>query len=187
MSEINQKRNMPIWTQAVIWSLVAGLLVLVGTKLGRRQQGTIQPGTQIPEFPITFFSGYEFEGKSGINISDLKGKIVVLNFWASWCKPCEQEAAELEATWKFYKDTGKVIFLGIDYVDTEPEARIFLKKFQITYPNAPDTGTRISQSFRILGIPETFFIDQNGILYYVKIGPFASVDEIKSIIEQKLK
>jgi cytochrome c biogenesis protein CcmG/thiol:disulfide interchange protein DsbE len=75
----------------------------------------------------------------------------------------------------------------VNYVDTEAPARIYLKKFQITYPNGPDMGTKISQMFRITGVPETYFIDQQGVLYYVKIGPFISVDEIKSIIEQKLK
>ncbi|NJN80552.1 MAG: TlpA family protein disulfide reductase [Anaerolineales bacterium] len=112
---------------------------------------------------------------------------MVLNFWASWCKPCEQEATELEEAWQFYEARDDVMFLGIDYVDTEPEARTFLKKFQITYPNAPDLRTSISQMFRITGVPETYFIDKNGVLYYIKVGPFVSVEEIKSIIEQELQ
>jgi cytochrome c biogenesis protein CcmG/thiol:disulfide interchange protein DsbE len=75
----------------------------------------------------------------------------------------------------------------VDYVDTEPEARIFLTKFGITYPTGPDLRTQLSQMFRITGVPETYFIDQAGVLYYVKVGPFISVDEIKSIIDQKLQ
>ncbi len=182
-----QKRGVALWVQIIIWVFLVGLLALVGVILSKRQQGTVQPRDTIPDFTLPLFSGYEYEGKSEVQLSDLQGKIVVLNFWASWCKPCEQEAAELEEAWKFYEPGGEVVFLGADYVDTEPEARAYLKKFGITYSNGPDMGTKISQLFRIRGVPETFFIDQNGILYYVKIGPFLSVDEIKSIVEQKLQ
>ena len=183
---IPQKRGVPFWAQIIIWSLIVGLLALVGVILSKRQQGTVQPGDAIPDFILPLFSGYEYEGKSEVQLSDFQGKVVVLNFWASWCKPCEQEAAELEEAWKFYEPGGEVVFLGADYVDTEPEARAYLKKFGITFSNGPDMGTKISQMFRIRGVPETYFIDQNGVLYYVKVGPFLSVDEIKSIVAQKL-
>ena len=185
MSEIKEKRSVPLWIQIFVWVCIAGLLVLVGSTLSKRQQGSIQPGDKLPDFSMSLFSGYEFDGKSEVSLSDFSGKVVVLNFWASWCKPCEQEAAELEEAWKFYN--GDVIFLGADYVDTEPEARTYLKKFGITYPNGPDLRTQLSQMFRITGVPETYFIDGQGVLYYVKVGPFISVDEIKSIIEQKLQ
>jgi len=122
-----------------------------------------------------------------VHLADFQGKVVVLNFWASWCKPCEQEAAEVESAWNEYKDGGKVVFIGADYVDTEPEARAYLEKFGITFSNGPDMGTSVSQLFRIRGVPETYFIDQQGVLYYVKVGPFASVDEIKSVIDSKLQ
>jgi cytochrome c biogenesis protein CcmG/thiol:disulfide interchange protein DsbE len=79
-----------------------------------------------------------------------------------------------------------VVFLGVDYVDTEPEARAYLDQFQITYPNGPDLGTRISQQFRMQGVPETYFIDPQGVLRYVEIGPFASTAAIEQRIEQYL-
>lgn len=180
------KRGVPLWVQIIIWVFIVGLLALVGVILSKRQQGTVQPGDAIPDFRLPLFSGYEYEGRSEVKLSDFHGKVVVLNFWASWCKPCEQEAAELEEAWKFYEAGNEVIFLGADYVDTEPEARAYLKKYGITFFNGPDMGTKISQLFRIRGVPETYFIDQNGVLYFVKIGPFASVNEIKSIIAQKL-
>ena len=182
---IPQKRGVPIWAQIVIWVFLVALLVLVGIILSKRQQGNVQPGDKIPDFSLPLFSDYEYAGKSEVKLSDFQGKVVVLNFWASWCKPCEQEAAELEEAWKLYEDGGEVVFLGADYVDTEPEARAYLKKFGITFSNGPDMGTKISQMFRISGVPETYFIDQDGVLYYVKIGPFTSVDEIKSIVAQK--
>jgi cytochrome c biogenesis protein CcmG/thiol:disulfide interchange protein DsbE len=181
------KRGVSLWVQVVIWVFVVALLLLVAVTLKKRQQGTVQPGDTIPDFTLPLFSGYEYQGQSEVKLSDFRGKVVVLNFWASWCKPCEQEAAELQEAWESYESNGEVVFVGADYVDTEPEARAYLKKFGITFFNGPDMGTKISQTFRIQGVPETYFIDQEGTLYYIKIGPFISVDEIKSIIDQKLQ
>lgn len=180
------RRGVPLWAQITVFAFLLGLLLLVGVTLNRRQQGTVQPGDQIPDFTLTLFSGYEYEGKSEVNLSDFRGKVVVLNFWASWCKPCEQEAAELEQAWQVYAPTGEVVFLGADYVDTEPEARVYLQKFGITYPNGPDLGTRISQLFRIAGVPETYFIDGEGVLRYVQVGPFTSLEQIQFQIDQLL-
>jgi len=180
------KRGVPLWAQITVWTLLLGLLVIVGIGMKRAQQGSVQPGEVIPDFTLKLYDGYPYEGRSEISLSDLRGKVVVLNFWASWCKPCEQEAAELQQAWSAYGPTGKVVFLGVDYVDTEPEARIYLKKFGITYANGPDLATRISQLFRTTGVPETYFIDQEGFLRYVKIGPFSSVGEINAQLDALL-
>lgn len=181
------RRGVPLWAQATIFGLLVVLLVLVGVGMMRSQQGTVQPGEQIPDFSVTLYSGYEHEGRTDVKLSDLRGKVVVMNFWASWCKPCEQEAAELQKASEQYQSSGKVVFIGVDYVDTEPEARVYLQKFGITFANGPDLGTRISQMFRIKGVPETYFIDQEGTLQFVKIGPFSSLDEITTQIDQLLQ
>jgi cytochrome c biogenesis protein CcmG/thiol:disulfide interchange protein DsbE len=181
------KRGVPLWAQIVVWVALLGLLTVVALGLRRTQQGTVQVGDTIPEFTLSFFDGYQYQGKSEVKLSELKGKIIVVNFWASWCKPCEQEAAEMEAAWRSYEPAGQVVFIGADYVDTEPEARGYLKKFAITYPNGPDLGTRISQMFRIQGVPETYFIDQTGKLVYAQIGPFSSEAEIHAIIDPLIK
>jgi cytochrome c biogenesis protein CcmG/thiol:disulfide interchange protein DsbE len=159
---------------------------LVGLGLKRTQQGTAQPGDKIPDFNLGLYSGYEYNGKPAVTRADLRGKVALINFWASWCKPCEQEAAALEGAWTTYEPGGKVVFVGVDYVDTEPAARKFMKKFGNTYPNGADVGTRISQMFRIKGVPETYILDTQGVLRYVKIGPFASADEIRTIIDPLL-
>ncbi len=181
------RRSVPLWAQILIWTLLVGLLVIVALGLNRSQQGNVQPGARINDFSLTTFSGYEFNGQSQLKLSDFRGKVVMINFWASWCKPCEQEAAALKQSWEYYQPTGKVVFLGVDYVDTEPEARAYLEKFGITYPNGPDLGTRVSQLFRIKGVPETYFIDSNGVLKYAQIGPFSSVDDIKAVIDPMLQ
>jgi cytochrome c biogenesis protein CcmG, thiol:disulfide interchange protein DsbE len=181
------RRGLPRQTQLAVWGGLFGLLLLVGFGLKRTQQGTVQPGDKIPEFSLPLYSGYEYNGQPTVELADLRGKVVLINFWASWCKPCEQEAASLEGAWKFYEPTGRVAFIGVDYVDTEPAARIFMKKFGATYPNGADVGTRISQMFRIKGVPETYILDPAGVLKYVKIGPFTSVDEIRTLIDPLLR
>jgi len=129
------------------------------------------------------FEGYSYHGASEVNLADLQGKVLVINFWASWCKPCEQEAAELEEAWQSYAASDEVVFLGIAWTDTPGNSMAYLKRFKITYPNGPDLGSRISSIFnRNLGVPETYFIDKNGVLRNIKIGPFLSVQEIQATV-----
>ena len=147
----------------VAFGLLFGLLGLVGWGLIRVRAGPVDDG-QAPDFSITSFDG------ETLALSDLRGQVVVINFWASWCPPCREEAAYLEQTWRKYKDQG-VFFIGVDYVDTDDEALAYIEEFDITYFNGPDLGTRISQSYNIQGVPETFFIAKNGELSGVKVGP----------------
>jgi cytochrome c biogenesis protein CcmG/thiol:disulfide interchange protein DsbE len=167
------------WPAILVWGFVLGLLLVVGFGLIRTQQGPIGIGDEVPDLTFTTFAG------ETVPLRDLRGQVVVINFWASWCKPCEQEALELEQAYQMYKDQG-VVFLGVDYVDTETEAREYLETFAITYPNGPDLGTRISQAFRIRGVPETYIAGKDGRLVAVKIGPYQSLDEITQQIELAL-
>ncbi len=183
----SSKKGVSLRTQLLIWGVLLGLLALIAVGLMRAQKPMLVIGAQVPDFTLPLYKGYEFDGKPEVKLSDLRGKVVVVNFWASWCKPCESEAADLEAAWRIYQPGGKVVFLGVDYVDTEPDARSYLAKFAISYPNGPDMETAISRMFnRNLGVPETYFIDRQGILQYVKIGPFGSVEEIQAVIERLL-
>lgn len=168
------------WGRLLVWAGVLALLALLALGLRRTQEGPVAVGNRAPDFELTTFEGEQIE------LSDLSGKVVVLNFWASWCPPCEQEAADLQAAWEQYGPSGEVMFLGVDYVDTEPEARAYLEKFDITYPNGPDLRTRISQSYRIVGVPETFFIDQDGVLVHFQSGPFSSLAQIQAVIDPLL-
>ena len=181
------KRGVRLSTQIIIWVALMALLVLVGLGLRKAQNPIIRIGSEVPDFPLTMFEGYSYQGASEVSLAELRGKVVVLNFWASWCKPCEQEAAELEEAWRYYEEGGEVVFLGIAWTDTASNSKEYLKRFDITYPNGPDLGSRISAIFnRNLGVPETYFIDRDGVLRSIKIGPFTSLQEIQVSVDKLL-
>jgi cytochrome c biogenesis protein CcmG/thiol:disulfide interchange protein DsbE len=175
------RRPRPHWGRILAWIGLAALLVLVFLGLLRRQQGPIGVGQRAPDFTLTSFDGRQYR------LSELRDKVVVLNFWASWCKPCEQEAADLETAWRAYKPGDDVIFLGVAWTDTEKKSLEYLSKFDITYPNGPDLGTRISQAYRTSGVPETYIIDKDGLLAFAQIGPFTSLSAIKNVIDPLLE
>ncbi len=166
--------------KVLLWGGLFLFLIILGVGLYRSQQGQVNVGQPAPDFELTTFSGETYR------LSAYRGSVVVINFWASWCESCKPEAKDLEAAYQFYKPRGDVLFLGVDYVDTEPEALAYLEEFGITYPNGPDLRTEISQAFRIRGVPETFIIDQEGVITHLKIGPFRSLEEILAAIDPLL-
>ena len=172
-----QPRRLPVWVILLAFVILAAFMALIGWGLNRSMRGAIALGDPVPGFSMTTFDG------QAIQTDQFAGKVVVLNFWASWCKPCEQEARELEEAFQYYKGDGEVVFLGLAYVDTEPNSLAYLEKFGITYPNGPDLATKISQMFRVRGVPETFIIDQSGRLAYFKAGPFSSTEEILGVVD----
>ncbi len=173
--------RLPAWVFAVAFVILLGFLTLIGIGLSRSQQGPIKTGSKVPSIALTTFDGTQ------VNTQDLAGKVIVINFWASWCVPCADEAPILEQAWQYYQPEGQVVFLGVDWVDSEKDAKAFLAKYQISYINGPDLRTTISQMFRIRGVPETYIIDKQGRLANTKIGPFSTVDEVKSTIDPLIK
>jgi cytochrome c biogenesis protein CcmG/thiol:disulfide interchange protein DsbE len=171
------------WWQWVVVALVMGLLVMVALQMRRSgplAAGPVGAGAAAPVFTLNTFDG------DTLRLDDLRGQVVVVNFWASWCKPCEEEAAALESVWRYYQAQGQpVTFLGVDYVDTETQARAYLARWEITYPNGPDLQTRISQAYRIRGVPETYIIDPAGTLVFVKVGATDEA-ELRSVIDPLL-
>jgi cytochrome c biogenesis protein CcmG/thiol:disulfide interchange protein DsbE len=116
-----------------------------------------------PPFTLPLFDG------SRLALDQLRGKVVFLNFWASWCPPCRAEARMLEAAWQKYREQG-VVFVGANIQDEEASARAFLREFGITYPNGLDHGARIAIEYGVWGLPETFFIDRDGRITYKHVG-----------------
>jgi cytochrome c biogenesis protein CcmG/thiol:disulfide interchange protein DsbE len=170
---------------AVALILVAvGVLAVVGFALYERNKETPSKGPA-PAFSVTIwdFDRIAMAGQP-VSLSSLKGKTVVLNFWASWCIPCQQEAPMFERAWNDYKDQG-VVFLGVNTEDTYSAAFDYIQKYNLTYPHAPDAGGRAEKAYRITGIPETFVINGDGeIVEHFISTPNES--ELRSAIERAM-
>lgn len=148
-------------TFAIVVVVAVALLAAFGLAI-RRSSATIEAGAAAPAFTLETFDG------ESVTLADLRGKVVVLNFWASWCLPCAEEAADLERVWQDYRERG-VVVLGVDYTDTRPAAAAYLEQHGISYPNGMDRANKISVKYKVSGVPETVVIDQAGRL--VALGP----------------
>ncbi|NLO38785.1 MAG: TlpA family protein disulfide reductase [Ruminiclostridium sp.] len=169
------------WTLVILLSLII-FLGVIGVRLFKGGEEMLEIGDAPGNFALTTFSNEK------IHTGDLQGKIVLVNFWASWCVTCDEEAVLLEKAWQELQKAapGETLFLGVAYMDTEPAARSFLQEYGVTYPNGPDLRGEISDLYQVQGVPETFVLDQDGVLRNIKYGPFLSVDEILSLIQPLL-
>lgn len=167
-----------------IWGAVLGLVALIAWGLINNAGTRPLVGDPSPNFTIHFYDGYAWADAADetIEMTDLRGKIVVLNFWASWCPPCHEEAADLERLWREYRDED-VVFLGIAYIDTEPNALEFLAQYDITYPNGPDIQSLITDEFLVKQVPETFVIDRDGEVVFIEPGPIV-VSRLTAVLEE---
>lgn len=120
-------------------------------------------GRPAPPFALQLVNGDK------LDLASLRGKVVFVNFWASWCPPCRAEASDLEAAWQRLKETD-VVFVGVNMQDTEENALAYLREFNVTYPNGRDPSGKIAIDYGVWGIPETFFIDPQGRITYKHVG-----------------
>jgi cytochrome c biogenesis protein CcmG/thiol:disulfide interchange protein DsbE len=118
----------------------------------------------VPEFELELLAG---EGT--LSSEELKGMLVVVNFWASWCEPCRKEVPELNRVWERYRDDD-VIVLGVNVQDTEDNARLFAERFEISYPLVRDPGQEFASGLGVYGLPQTFFVDEEWKLFGVGAG-----------------
>ncbi len=144
--------------------LNVGLLALILTQLLTPAPNPMSDplvGHPAPNFSLAILR--PASGKGTLSLSNFKGKPVVLNFWASWCDPCKEEAPLLENAWKQMQAQGKdVVFLGIDYQDSSNNSLSFLQLNVITYPTVVDNDGLVATKYGLTSLPETVFINRNG-------------------------
>jgi cytochrome c biogenesis protein CcmG/thiol:disulfide interchange protein DsbE len=171
-------------TRILRWAIpLAVVPVLVLLAYGFRTDPRDIPSPLVGK-PASSFKLTAFDGKP-VALESLRGQVVIVNFWASWCYPaCYEEAPSLERAWKTYKDRGLMV-VGINFQDKDEPAKRFLTQFGHTFPNAPDPAGRVSVDYGVYGVPETYFIDKKGRVRFKQVGP-VSDETLKSQIERLL-
>ena len=150
-------RSLKLAGQGAALVAVAGLLALLVWRL-THQSHPPKIGGPAPNFSLK-----RIDGNGKLDLASLRGKPVVINFWASWCVPCKGEAKLLEQAWNQYRSQG-VVFVGVDYHDVASDARTFLSHHGITYPTVQDGSGMVGDSYGLTGVPETYFVDRQGRL-----------------------
>ena len=144
-------------------ALVPIALLAQGLRTDPRAVPSPLVGAPAPDFALPRFDGGD------LRLSNLRGRVLVVNFWASWCGPCREEAAGLEAVWRRYREAG-VVLVGVNIQDREAPARAFLGATRPSYPNVVDRNGAASISYGIYGVPETFVIDRDGRIRLRHVG-----------------
>ena len=154
-----------------------GGLVLIGAFLGvfalTIGRGSVGPSARIGD-PAPSFSLERLDG-GRLSLDDLRGRPVVLNFWASWCIPCREEAPLLSKIAADYADRGLMV-VGVVYQDSAANAIAFMRRYGQTYPGLLDPTGRTALDYGILGVPETYFIDATGVIRWRQIGQIVPGD-----------
>ena len=165
--------------------IVAALLGLLGWKLNQDESAVTAQLDQGGAPAAPDFTLAKLDGSGDLALESLRGKTVVLNFWASWCGPCKDETPLLQEGWKRWQ--GKdVVFVGIDVKDFRGDAKDFLARYGVTYPNVYDGKGSTIGRYGVTGYPETYFIDTNGKVRSRIAGPVREAADIDDGIERAL-
>ena len=160
-------------------ALAAGVIIVLLVAyafLGQPVGNSLIVGEPAPDFSLSLFDGQQ------VSLTNVRGQVVVVNFWASWCPPCRQEAPDLERVWQEYKDRN-VLFVGITHKDVEAKSQSFMEEFGITYANGADSRRTIAKSYGVTGVPETYVVGPDGTLAFIRIGPVPEA-ELAAALEE---
>jgi len=163
--------------------LIVGLLAffgVLGLQLARSNQTQPQQGMPAPEFELVTFDGSET-----YRLSELRGQVVIVNFWADYCPPCHAEAPDLQDIHTDYQDRG-VVMIGVNWIDIPENALGFIDQYGITYPNGTDLGGAFHRDYNVEAPPETFVIDQEGVVQATILGS-VTYDRLAGILDQLLE
>ena len=164
-------RQRSFWKAVVVALAIGAALVAFGVFDSRQWMTNLAP-----DFTLTGYDGNTYR------LSDLRGKVIVINFWASSCVPCRTESPRLEAVWSLFKSS-PVVFLGVDAKDTPEAAQAFLRDTGVVYPTGPDNG--IVSAYGIQGLPTTIVVDRNGNVANRTLASI-EVDTLQALVQSLL-
>jgi cytochrome c biogenesis protein CcmG/thiol:disulfide interchange protein DsbE len=150
---------------AGVAAVVAVIVVLLMTGLGKDPSVIASPlvGRAAPNFTLPQLDG------PPVTLARLRGQIVVINFWASWCTECQVEQAALNQTWRQFQDSG-VVVIGVNFEDSTGAARGYVRADDVTYPVVADSGSKTALAYGLRGVPETFVVNPSGRIVNHVIG-----------------
>lgn len=141
----------------------------------RKEAGGVPDRVEVGA-PAPAYSSRSLAGDS-VSLASLRGKVVLLNVWATWCHPCRTEIPELEALYQRHRARGlEIIGVSVDAANSEDAIRDFMREYRMTYPVWVDPDERVSARFLVLGVPATFLIDRGGVLRWRTTGPLRTGD-----------
>ena len=164
----------------VIWTFISR--VPPASTTGGAPPPSPREGFSAPDFTLDLLGGGQ------VTLSELRGKVVMVNLWASWCPPCRAEMPAIEKVYRAYKDKGlEVLAVNSTFQDSEADAAAFAQNFDLTFPILLDRMGAVSKRYQLRGLPSTYFIDRPGIIRSVVIGGPMSEALIQSKVEALLK
>jgi cytochrome c biogenesis protein CcmG/thiol:disulfide interchange protein DsbE len=166
---------------AGIVAAVAVIVTLLATGLGRDPSVIASPlvGRAAPNFTLPQLDG------PPVTLARLRGQVIVINFWASWCTECHIEQTALDRMWQQFQDSG-VVVIGVNFEDTAGDARTYVRTAGVTYPIVEDAGSRTALAYGLRGVPETFVVNRSGRIVNHVIGPVDAAQlasEINSMLD----
>jgi cytochrome c biogenesis protein CcmG, thiol:disulfide interchange protein DsbE len=161
------------------WLAIGAALVLAGCSWPGAGPAPTSDGSAAPGFTVKGLDG------SAHSLADYRGKVVVLNFWATWCIPCRAEIPDLEHEARVHK-TDPVVILGMDWKEPVTAVKDFTTELRTTYPMLLDSDGHVYDAYRVSALPTTFVLDRKGHIKKMRLG-IASRDEIEAEIKDALK
>ncbi|MEK3917041.1 TlpA disulfide reductase family protein [Paenibacillus sp. FSL H7-0331] len=143
------------WVLAVVLCLA---LLTVIQQLTTTNKQLPKKGYTAPAFTLTALNGQSY------SLDSLNGKPVLINFWASWCEPCQAEAPEFSRLYELYKDQIEILAVNVTSKDRVDDAQVFVSKYHIPFPVLLDAKAAVTETYNIAAIPTTYFVDRNGII-----------------------
>ena len=168
---------MPRWLR---YSIVVGIAALVVVLMLAFRHDPLDIRTGTVNKPAAAFVLDRLDGAGKVSLADHAGKVVVLNFFASWCIPCKEENPALVRVWERYRSSD-VVVIGILYQDSLDSGRRYVRDNGVTWPTATDEDGRIAFAYGVRGIPETYFIGPDGVIAGRHIGPISEATLVVAI------